>query len=332
MKKILIFIGLLLIVSSCSVDNSLEDKDEELSYTIKFADNMPETHIDVMANKEFKRLVEERTAGRITIELYPNSEFGDESKSLELLNNGEIQMMNVSVDTLAKYDEKYNVLMLPFLFRDSEHLYNVFNNDILQEFLISDKGLNIVGLSWTDSGPRNLYNSSMQINRVDSFDELIIGLHESGVLSEVFELLGMDIKDIPLSEEYFNLNNGNINAVEGSYMTFLSTKDYEIAKYITEDIHIRVPEMFAINKDFYNSLSKDDQFLLKDCAVLASEYQKEMLAIKEKEAKEKVLESGAIITDMSDEELSKYQEIVFDIYKKYGEDNYDMIDKIISIN
>ncbi len=341
MKKLIYIITLsTILLSGCSdksYDATLTDdpKPTDIVYNepivIKFADNLPESHINVQADYEFKKLVEEKSDGKIIVEIYPNSELGSEQQTTELLQKGEIQMESAAVLTLSNYDKDYNLLMLPYLFKDTEHLYRVLDNEIADEFLYPTGLANFVGLSWLDAGARNFYSKEREIKTIEDFKGLVCGVEDSDIINELIKILGMTTVPLNFADTHEMFHNGKINTAENNYISYVSSNNDDIAKYVIEDAHVRIPELIIINKDFYNSLPYDYQLILKESAMEATTFQRLALAAEEEKLKQHAIENGTIITKLSPDELSNLQEASMPIYDKYISNRSDLIDKILSI-
>jgi len=123
-----------------------------------------ETHVadypTTKGNYEFARLVEERTGGRIKIEVYHSSQLGQEKAVIEGVQFGAIDFTRVSISPLSAFAPAFDALQMPYLYRGEEHMWKVLNGSIGEEFLASLEPANFVGLAWYDSGARNFYNSN----------------------------------------------------------------------------------------------------------------------------------------------------------------------------
>ena len=100
-------------------------------------------------NGRFAEKVEERTDGRIKVEIFPNAQLGSETESMEQLTAGVIAMTKVAAPILATYEEGYNAFGLPYIFDDTEDFYHVMDSDEMHEFFLSteDEGFVTVYLT-----------------------------------------------------------------------------------------------------------------------------------------------------------------------------------------
>ena len=144
----------------------LSGRKEAPEYVFSYADNQPEDYPTVQGAKEFAKLVYERTEGRIKIKVFAEGEMGNENEVVEQIQYGGIDFARVSVMMLTDLKPRFNVLQLPYLYRDEKHMWKVLDGEIGEEFKKELEGSGLVALSWYDAGARHFYNSSGPIESV----------------------------------------------------------------------------------------------------------------------------------------------------------------------
>lgn len=336
MKKIIMLIFLILTILIVVLVGCTQNKEEtngkntksEIQVVLRLADVHNEGYPTVMADKEFARLVEEKTNGRIKVEVYPDGQLGDEKAVVEQVQFGAIDITRTSLSPLTEIQKKLSVLMLPYLYRDKEHMFTVLDGEIGQEFLEGLQEINMLGLAWYDSGARSFYNSKREINSVEDLKGLKIRVQQSELMFDLVEVLGASPTPMSFSEVYSAVQTGVIDGAENNWSSYLSTSHYKVAKYYTVDEHTRVPEMLLISKLTFDNLSQEDQEIIKEAAKEAAIFEREEWAKAEQEAEKKIIENGNIITRLKSKE--DFQDAVAPLYDKYGAEYKELIDRIIN--
>jgi tripartite ATP-independent transporter DctP family solute receptor len=278
---------------------------------------------------EFARLVEERSNGRIKIEVYPGSQLGEERAVIEQVQFGAIDFTRVSISPLAGFSPALNALQMPYLYRNPEHMWKVLKSDIGNEFLTSLEPAGFVGLSWFDSGARSFYNSQREITSVEDLKGLKIRVQESALMVGLVEALGAVATPMPFGEVYSALQTGVIDGAENNWPSYYSTSHYEVAAYYTLDEHTRVPEITIASKMTMDKLSAEDQELIRQAAKDSMDFQIAAWAAYEKEAEEAIRTNGNVITYLDDN--SAFQKAMQPLYDALPDDQKKVVEKIQSV-
>lgn len=303
---------------------------EDPEYVFTYAENQVEDYPTTQGAYKFAELISQKTNGRILINVQANGVLGDEKSVCEQLQFGGIDFMRISLSPLSEFVPKLNVLQLPYLYRDADHMWQVLDGDIGKDFMNSLEGSNLVPLSWYDAGARNFYNSVRPIKKLEDMKGLRIRVQESDMMVGMVEALGASPTPMSYAEVYSALQTGVIDGAENNWPSYESTNHYEVAKYYTIDEHNRVPELQLCSKPTWDKLSFEDQEIIKECAMESAEYERKLWLEREKASEEKVRLAGCEITELSPEEKQKFQDAVKPMYEKYCSDYMDIIDAIIA--
>lgn len=237
--------------------------------------------------------------------------------------------MRISLSPLAEFVPKLNVLQLPYLYRDADHMWQVLDGPIGKDFMNSFEGSNLVPLSWYDAGARNFYNSVHPIRTLDDMKGLKIRVQESEMMIGMVEALGASPAPMSYAEVYSALQTGAIDGAENNWPSYESTSHFEVAKYYTLDEHNRVPELQLCSQPTWDKLSEEDQNIIKECALESAEYERKLWSEREKESEKKVRQAGCQIIELPPGEKQKFQDAVKPMYEKYCSDYMDIVDAII---
>lgn len=328
MKKAIV---LLLVLAAMMVPVFAQGGSETTTLTLSevHAEGYPTT----LADQEFARLVEERTEGRIKVEVFPGGTlYGEETGSIEALQIGDIAFARVSASPVASYVPALNVIQLPYLYRDGEHMWEVLNGPIGQDMLeeIQASGSGLVGLCYYDAGSRNFYTTK-PVKSVDDMKGLKIRLQNNAMMVEMVQLLGGNgVTGIGPNDVYSAIQQGVIDGAENNWPTYESMGDYQVAPYFVLDGHTRVPEILLASEAVLETLDPADVEIIKECAKETQAYEIEQWALREQSSEEKVVSEGVQVTELTAEQIAAFQAKMTPIYEEYGAGYEDLIQEIIN--
>ena len=284
-----------------------------------------------LADYEFARLVEERTEGRIKIDVYSGGTlYGEETGSIEALQIGDLAFARVSASPVASYVPALNVIQLPYLYRDGDHMWQVLNGPIGQQMLedIQASGSGLVGLCYYDAGARNFYTTT-PVNSVEDMKGLKIRLQNNPMMVEMVQLLGGNgVTGIGPNDVYSAIQQGTIDGAENNWPTYESMGDYQVAPYFVLDGHTRVPEILLASEAVLSTLDPADVEIIKECAKETQSYEIEQWALREASSEEKVVSEGVTVTELTPEALAEFQSRMEPLYAEYGAGYEDLIAEI----
>ena len=328
MKK---FAVLLLIVAAMMVPLFAGGSSESDQIVLTLSEVHAEGYPTTLADYEFARLVEERTEGRIKIDVYSGGTlYGEETGSIEALQIGDLAFARVSASPVASYVPALNVIQLPYLYRDGEHMWQVLNGEVGQQMLadIEASGSGLVGLCYYDAGARNFYTTT-PVNSVEDMAGLKIRLQNNPMMVEMVQLLGGNgVTGIGPNDVYSAIQQGTIDGAENNWPTYESMGDYQVAPYFVLDGHTRVPEILLASKAVLDTLDPADVEIIKECAKETQAYEIEQWALREQSSEEKVTAEGVVVAELTPEQIAAFQERMQPLYAKYGAGYEDIIEQI----
>lgn len=334
MKKEMKFLtGICAVVLICLVVIAIEwpnAREVEPTYIFTYAENQPEDYPTTQGARRFAELVEERTGGEIRIIVHAGAELGTEAEVIKQLKYGGIDFARVSLSQLSEHIPEMNVLQMPYLYRDSEHMWSVLDGEIGADFIEIVQGHDLVGLSWYDAGARSFYNSVKPITCLEDIQGMRIRVQESEVMADMIEALGASSWKIAYGDVYSHLERGTVDGAENNWPSYVSMLHNEVAKFWTTDEHTRVPEMQICAEHTWEKLTEEQQRIILECAKESSLYERELWKERETASREEALASGVQIVELAPEEKLRFQEAMMGVYEKYCGDYMDVIDKIIA--
>src|SRR5690625_4066061 len=250
-----------------------ETPDDGETYVIKFAHVVSASTAKGKAAEKFAELIEERTDGQITVDVYPDSQLGSDREIQEQIQSGTVHMNAPFTGVLPSFLKDFEVFDLPFLFDDKDHAFNALNGS-LGELLgdrIANQGFKVLGF-W-DGGFKHLTNSKHKIETPEDVAGLKLRTSQSPLLIAQFEALDASGVSIDFSELYTALQTKTVDGQENPLSNIISQKFYEVQDYITLSGHGYMGYVLMIADEFYQGLPADLQEAIDEVSAEVSEWQ-----------------------------------------------------------
>ncbi len=252
--------------------------------TIKLGHIRDEAHPTHKGALEFAELVDQRTGGRIKVEVFPNSQLGGIQEMFTQIQTGDLEMVYGGINTLGFIDggDAFEITAIPFLYRDYEHMRNALKADFFKpvfEEAERKTGIKVINVAG-DTAPRGL-SANKPIRKPEDFRGLKIRTAASEVVLRVMKKLGALPQQIAFAELYVALKTGVVDAQENGAIVVKNNSLFEVQDYYMKTDYIRDIETFYVNPEFWNSLSSEDQKILmqasEEAGVLVTELTQEQL-------------------------------------------------------
>jgi tripartite ATP-independent transporter DctP family solute receptor len=298
----------------------------------KASDVQPPGYPTVAATENLGKKLSEATQGRLSIQMYPSMQLGGEKETIEQTQIGAIQISRVSVGTMGPIVDDINVINMPFLFKNTAHANKMMDGPIGQELLdkiTASPNANLVALCWMDSGARSLYNTKHPIKSIEDVKGLKFRVIGNPIFVDMMNSLGGNGISMGYDQVFSALQTGVIDGAENNMPSYVFSNHYTAAKYVTLTEHLIIPEMLVFSKRIWNTLSADDQNLIKKFAHEAQLEEREYWNQYEQKALEKAKAAGSQIIEIADK--TPFQNAVKPVWDKYGPKYQDMIKRIQSI-
>ncbi|WNF36301.1 TRAP transporter substrate-binding protein [Bacillaceae bacterium IKA-2] len=275
----------------------------------------------------FGEILEEKSNGELTLEIFPNGSLGGERDMVESLQIGTLDMVLSSTGPLGSFAPEMNVVDLPFLFETSEHAYEVLDGEIgrgLLDLLSDEK---IKGLSWWENGYRHITNSSGPIETPEDLAGLKIRTMENNVHMDSFDAMGASPTPMSFTELFTALQQKVVDGQENPIPLIYTSRFYEVQDYLTLTGHFYSPAALLISQQVFDGLTEAQQQVLLEAAHEGAQNERQLVAEMEAEMIKQLKEEGMEIVEIVDKTL--FQEATAEIYEKYGDQfGTDLIESI----
>ena len=283
--------------------------------TLRSSDTHPDGYPTVEAVKAMGKILEEKTGGKLCIEVFFSAQLGEEKDTIEQTQFGVIDMTRVSLGPFNNMIPETQIPSLPYIFRSTEHMHHVMDGPIGAEILAAFSDHDLVGLAFYDAGSRSFYNSQKPIHSMADLGGMKFRVMQSDLFVDMVGALGANATPMPYGEVYSSIQTGVIDGAENNYPSFESSGHFEVAKYLTLDQHLIVPEILAMSKKTWDSLSADEQAAVRESAKESVNVMRDLWSAREKASEEKVRAAGVeVVTDI---DKTPFIEAMKPVYQKY---------------
>jgi len=209
------------------------------------------------AAEYFKKVAEERTQGRVKIEVYANSTLYKDKEELEALQMGSVQMLAPVPGKFGPAGVKeFEVFDLPYIFPDDVALHRVTRGPIGTSLLKKLEPRGMVGLAYWDAGFRVL-SANKPIPTPEHMKGLKMRINSSKVNQSIMRSVGAIPQSMAFSEVYQALQTGVVDGADGNLSNLYTQKQYEVQKHVTLTKHTYSGYVVVVNKPFWEKLPAD---------------------------------------------------------------------------
>lgn len=301
-------------VSACAHNNSVIRKSEKPQITFLLAENQGADYPTTRASLKFSALVYDRTKGRIKIDVYPSAQLGEEKAALEQIQIGAIDFLRVHSSPLAEFNAQFAIFSLPYVFESDAHLWKFLGGKMAGQMLDNLQSSKMQGLAYYTNGARNLYFSK-PVYGLEDLKGRRVRVQQNKVTMDMISALGAVPVPMPYAEVLSSLQEGSIDGAENNFPSYFTSNHYQYARYCILSRHQRAPEILLISKLTWDKLSPEDQKIIKQAAVEASQFQRQLWSEFERESEERLRKSGITIIEV--ENLDSWREATKPVYEKH---------------
>jgi C4-dicarboxylate-binding protein DctP len=265
----------------------------------------------------FKKLAEERTKGRVKVEVYANSTLYKDNEEVDALQLGAVQMLAPS---LAKFGplgvREFEVFDLPYLFDNFDELHKVTRGPVGASLMKKLEAKGIVGLAYWDNGFK-VMSANKPLRKPEDFRGLKMRIQSSKVLDTQMRALGASPQVMAFSEVYQALQTGVVDGTENPPSNFYTQKMFEVQKFLTLSNHGYLGYAVIANKKFWDGLPPDIRKTLEGAMADATTYADDIAKKENDDALEAVKKSGRTqFITLTPEEKAAWKKALVKVHKE----------------
>jgi len=267
--------------------------------TIEIHNTMSAGGSEEAALQRFKEIIEERSGGEMTVNVYLASQLGNEAEVLELLNIGQTQMALTGGAFMGQYAKEYDAVSVPFVFPDWEavehYIMETPSGEAMQE-QARERG-NLVYLGPQMRAFRHM-TSNRRVETPEDLEGLPMRLPQIPVWVDVWEELGVQAVVIPASDIYLAMRTGQVEAHENSLASPYTRQLWEVQDYIITTAHLSFPWHWVASADWWDSLSDEERTIVSEAVEEARQHGIAVEREKDEYYREALIENGMTFVDV----------------------------------
>jgi tripartite ATP-independent transporter DctP family solute receptor len=287
---------------------------------IRFGYGLNEQSNQGRAAKVFADAVEKASGGKMKVRAIGAAALGPDNQMQQALIGGAQEMMVGSTATLVGITKEMALWDTPFLISNAKEADILLDGPIGEKIKakLQDKGM--VGLVYWENGFRNLTNSKRAITKMEDMNGIKLRVMQNNVFLNSFQALGANAIPMAFSELFTALETKTVDGQENPFNTILSSKFYEVQKYMTVTNHVYSPWIVTASKKWWDQLSKDEQKVLMDAARISRDFERKDTREEAAKAMADLKAKGMAINELSPAESARMRDKLTRVYASVAAD------------
>ncbi|MYZ52209.1 TRAP transporter substrate-binding protein [Malikia spinosa] len=285
---------------------------------IRFGYGLNEQSNQGRAAKLFAEQVEKASGGKMRVRAIGAAALGPDTQMQQALIGGAQEMMVGSTATLVGISKEMALWDTPFLFNSAKEADALLDGPVGDKVRakLQDKGL--VGLVYWENGFRNLTNSKRPISKMEDLSGIKLRVMQNNVFLDSFKTLGTNAVPLAFSELFGALETGTVDGQENPFNTILSSKFYEVQKYLTVTNHVYSPWIVLVSKKWWDGLSAAEQKVLMDAAKASRDFERQDTRKEAAGAVAELKKKGMQVNELSPAEAARMRSNLTRVYASIG--------------
>ncbi len=230
---------------------------------------------------ETKKVLEDKSGGKLTLEIFPNATYANYKNAIQAVRMGALDMC--PLDTAADYLKESGVLLGPYTFTNYDHWAKFKKSDVYKELkgkisgAVGVKQLAIYNFGFRNATGRKIYKTPADFERVK------LRVVDFAPYPEIATVLNAIPTPLPVGDVYMALQTGVADAQENPLTQIVALKIYEVQKYIMLTEHMLATSGTIMSKKCWESLSPAEQAMIEEVFDFEANLIEKMVVDKEQE-------------------------------------------------
>jgi TRAP-type transport system periplasmic protein len=272
--------------------------------------------------QKFAEVLAAKSGGKLKIREFPASQLGNEMQQQSAVRGGTQEILSASTTSLASVVKDLGLFDFPFTVSTFEQAEALAQGAFGKAMLDTLPEKELIGLGYWGLGFRNATNSSRPIAKVEDFAGLKLRVIPNPVYLETFKALKANPVPMAFGELYTALENRTVDGQENPYSVILSNKFFEVQKYVSATNHTFTQNVIIVSKKFWDSLSAEEQKMLRDTFAETRQYQRDQTVAAAEKSLAELRAKGMQFNEIAPAEYARMQEATKAVVEKFSSE-YD---------
>ncbi|PVB62426.1 TRAP transporter substrate-binding protein [Labrenzia sp. 011] len=274
----------------------------------------------------FAKELSEKTDGELTAKIFHSGVLGSQPDAIEQTRLGVIDFGVFSLGPMGQVVPEANVVSLPFIFKSVPQMYELMDGEAGAALSKGLEAKGIIALGYYDAGARSFYTSVKPIEEPKDVAGMKIRVMNNDLFVGMVDSLGGNATPMAFAEVYQAIKTGVVDGAENNPPSYESTNHFEVAKYYSLTQHLIIPECLCMSKKTFDSLTPEQQEIVKVAGRNSTELQRKLWQEREAASMAKVEEGGVAVNSVADK--AAFQAAMAPVYEQYLAQNPELTDLV----
>ena len=268
--------------------------------------------------QKFADIVAAKSGGKLKVKEFGGSVLGTEPQQVSALQGGVQEMFLPATTTASSLVKEFSLIDRPFSFTSAQQVDALLQGSFGKALLQKLPEKNLVGLDYWETGFRNFTNSRKPVTSPEDVKGLKIRVMGNPLFLESFSAMGTNPVPMAFGELYGALESRALDAQENPYSIVLTSKFYEVQKFMSVTNHVYTANLVLVGKKFWDRLSATEQKIIRDAVLEAGAYQRKVSREAAARDRKELESKGMRINDVPGETIAKLRELTTPVADKFA--------------
>jgi TRAP-type transport system periplasmic protein len=288
--------------------------------TFRLGIGLPAESVQGRAVQDFAARVNKYTQGALRIELYAGGKLGNDLTMVKALQEGSQEMTAPDSSTLTTLEKSYSAINYPFTFLSEVEADTILDGPWGQKLLDRLPSHGLVGLAYWENGFRQMTNSKKPLSSASDFEGVRMRTMQNPMLVDSFKRLGFDAVPMPFPKVFEALKTQAVDGQENPLPTIVSSKFYEVQKYLTLSRHVYSAHVLLMSKKVWDGLPLAHQEAVQKAALESRDLERRMSREGSDAALAELKARGMTVTSIPRADAERIRNRLRDVFDKYNKD------------